>query len=199
MEAAVQQASRLALRYDPPAGSGAARGAAAANAAAGADSGGVAVCAAEAQYNPVARRAAGLAPPPPRGDSDSDAEEEPSADERQARVNGALQMGVGLRLCAALTRERHRRRRTCAPGTTGWRECSRRGAWRCARREDTRRGSRTVSRLTRCRRGRRRKRASCGGSSTRSTAFAPKGAPRRAAAAEHRAPSPVASRALLLS
>ena len=193
----MQQASRLALRYDPP---DAARGAAAANANANAagstGAGGTAARAAEAQYNPVARRAAGLAQQPPRGDSDSDAEEELSADERQARFAARR---VATRPSAALTRGRH-------PQAAHMR------AWyhRLARMQQARRFaarvaargawcSRTVSRLTRRRRGRRRKRTSCGGSSTRSTAFAPKGAPRHAVTAALHTRPPVVSRARLLS
>lgn len=80
----MQQAARLALRYDPPgpAGGAASRdgAAAAAGAASAAGVGGGARCD-EAQYNPVARRAAGVAP---ASRSDSDSEEEQSLYERQA-------------------------------------------------------------------------------------------------------------------
>jgi hypothetical protein len=84
METMMQQAARLALRYDPPGPAGGAGSrdgaAAAAGAATAAGVGGGARCG-EAQYNPVARRAAGVAP---ASRSDSDSEEEQSLYERQA-------------------------------------------------------------------------------------------------------------------
>lgn len=90
----MQQAARLALRYDPPgpAGGAGSRDGAAAGAASVAGVGG-ARCG-EAQYNPVARRAAGVAPAS-RSDSDSE-EEELSLYERQASaVHWFMRVALG--------------------------------------------------------------------------------------------------------